>query len=104
MFDTRFAGHWKEPVILGTVAGLGYVSKIQWPYGKNYEHSLRLLFPTTNNMAKYKTTFRGLKMLRGMEVENVTLHTNSQLVAHQAIEEFTIKEPKNLCRVARRTI
>lgn len=62
--------------------------KIQSIDGKNYEHSFRFLFPTSNNIVDYEATIHGLKMLWGMKGERVMLHTDSQLVAHQAIDNF----------------
>lgn len=45
-------------------------------------------------MAEYEVTLYDMKMSRGLGVENVTRHTDLQLVARQSTEEFIAKEPQ----------
>lgn len=68
--------------------------KIRSPDGRSYEHSFRLLFLATNNVFEYEAVLHGLKMIRRLGATNVTVRTDSQLVAHQASKEFAIKEPQ----------
>ena len=75
-----------------TSSGIGV--KIHSPDEKNYEHSIRLHFPASNNVAEYEAAIHGLKLLRTLGAEKVTLRTDSQLVARQNTGEFACKEPQ----------
>jgi len=69
-------------------------NKVQTRSRTNYEHSFCLHIPATNNVAEYETVLHVLKMVHSLGTTNVTLLTDSQLVAYLASKEFMAKEPQ----------
>ncbi|KAI0495533.1 hypothetical protein KFK09_021834 [Dendrobium nobile] len=70
----------------GAGAGILLIS----PQKITLEYGLRLKFPTTNNVAEYEALIAGLKLAIDCEVQNLVVHTDSQLVASQVEGEFEI--------------
>ncbi|KAI0529371.1 hypothetical protein KFK09_001920 [Dendrobium nobile] len=58
------------------------------------EYGLRLKFSTTNNTAEYEAVIVGLRLAIDCEVQNLIVHTDSQLVASQVEGEFDIHNPQ----------
>src|SRR6266487_3749988 len=60
------------------------------------EVSLGLSFPTTNNQAEYEAFLAGLRLAEDMGAEEITIFTDSQLVASQVSGEYQTKEERLL--------
>ncbi|GAU31790.1 hypothetical protein TSUD_22360 [Trifolium subterraneum] len=60
------------------------------------EVSLGLSFPTTNNQAEYEAFLAGLRLAEDMGAEEITIFTDSQLVASQVSGEYQTKEERHL--------
>jgi ribonuclease HI len=61
--------------------------------GLQVEQSLRFAFPTTNNQAEYEACIAGLLTASDLGAEEVTVHSDSQLVVSQISGEYQTKEP-----------
>ncbi|PKU85753.1 RNA-directed DNA polymerase [Dendrobium catenatum] len=73
----------------GAGAGILLIS----PQEVTLEYGLRLKFPATNNMAEYEALIAGIKLAIDCKVQNLVVHTDSQLVAFQVEGEFEIHNP-----------
>ncbi|KAI0520318.1 hypothetical protein KFK09_007790 [Dendrobium nobile] len=58
------------------------------PQQVTFEYGLRLKFPATNNVAEYEALIAGIRLAIDYEVQNLMIHTDSQLVASQVEGEF----------------
>ena len=54
----------------------------------------RLKFKVTNNQAEYEACIFGLKALRSMGAEEVTVYRDSMLVVKQVSKEWEVKEDR----------
>ncbi|XP_028556944.1 uncharacterized protein LOC110115884 [Dendrobium catenatum] len=83
----------------GVRAGILLIS----PQEVTLEYGLRLKFPATNNMAEYEALITWLKLAIDCEVQNLVVHTDSQLVAFQVEGEFEIHNPQQAqyCKIAK---
>ena len=53
------------------------------PKGEKFHYVLRLMFPCTNNAAKYEALLRGLRMAKEMSLSRVRCFGDSDLVAQR---------------------
>ncbi|XP_020687591.1 uncharacterized protein LOC110103278 [Dendrobium catenatum] len=60
------------------------------------EYELRLKLPATNNIAEYEALIAGLRLAIDCEVQDLVVHTDSQLVASQANYALQ-KVPSGIC-------
>ena len=56
-------------------------------------YSFRLNFNATNNMADYEALLTGMKLAKAVGAEVLNLRSDSQLVVHQFVEIYEVKEP-----------
>ncbi|GAU44863.1 hypothetical protein TSUD_329190 [Trifolium subterraneum] len=73
-------------------SGVGVV--LEGPEGVLIEQSLRFTFKASNNQAEYETLIAGMKLAEEMEVQELKVHSDSQLVANQISGEFQTKDPQ----------
>ncbi|KAI0510524.1 hypothetical protein KFK09_011128 [Dendrobium nobile] len=73
----------------GAGAGILLIS----PQKATLEYGLRLKFPATNNVAEYEALIAGLRLAIDCEVQDLVVHTDSQLVASQVEGEFDTHNP-----------
>ncbi|KAI0522352.1 hypothetical protein KFK09_004731 [Dendrobium nobile] len=64
------------------------------PQQVSLEYGLRFKFPATNNVAEYEALIAGLRLAINCEVQNLIIHTDSQLIASQVEGEFDIHNPQ----------
>lgn len=62
--------------------------------GIELEYSIRLNFPTSNNVADYEALVLGLKIARLLKICNLKVYSDSQLIVNQANEEYATKDER----------
>jgi len=50
------------------------------PEGEPLEYSLRIIFPSSNNVVEYEALIVGLRLARKLEVTQLIAHRDSQLI------------------------
>jgi ribonuclease HI len=73
-------------------AGVGVV--IYDPSGAIVEKLGQALPESTNNVAEYKAFITGLKLARKLGIKNLSIRTDSELVAKQISGEYKIRKPE----------
>ena len=73
-------------------AGIGVI--LITPEGEMIPMVKRLKFEVMNNKAEYEACIFGLKALRSVGAENVTINGDSMLVVKQASKEWKVKEDR----------
>lgn len=61
------------------------------PEGRRISYALRLAFKATHNEGEYEAMIIGLKLAREIEINEITIHSDSQLVVNQITGEFQTK-------------
>ncbi|MDQ4222780.1 ribonuclease HI family protein, partial [Pseudomonas aeruginosa] len=61
------------------------------PEGRRISYALRLAFKATNNEAEYEAMIISLKLVREIGINEISIHSDSQLVVIQITEEFQAK-------------
>ena len=59
---------------------------------KEFKYSIKFKFLITNNMAEYEALLSGLRLVKKIWAERVTLFTDSQLIAQQVMGEYGVKD------------
>ncbi|XP_020686072.1 uncharacterized protein LOC110102197 [Dendrobium catenatum] len=72
-------------------AGAGILLISLWK--ATLEYGLRLKFPATNNVVEYEALIAGLRLAIDCEVQDLVVHTDSQLVSSQVEGEFDAHNP-----------
>ncbi|XP_020689428.2 uncharacterized protein LOC110104595, partial [Dendrobium catenatum] len=65
------------------------------PQKATLEYGLRLKFPATNNVAEYEALIAGLRLAIDCEVQDLVVHTDSQLVASQIVKTLLAQIAKH---------
>ncbi|KAA3483317.1 protein NYNRIN-like [Gossypium australe] len=60
--------------------------------GNEWQYGLSFGFQTSNNTTKYEGLIFGLQLVRQLGAKNLTIHTDSQLVAKQIHNEYKVRE------------
>lgn len=61
------------------------------PEGRKISYALSLAFKATNNEAEYEALIIGLKLAREIGINEISIHSDSQLVVNQVTGEFQAK-------------
>ncbi|CAL9023425.1 unnamed protein product, partial [Prunus brigantina] len=56
------------------------------------EYALRFKFHASNNEAEYEALLAGLRLAKEMGARQIQIFSDSQLVVHQVIQDFTAKD------------
>uniref|UniRef100_A0A2N9H5N8 Uncharacterized protein n=1 Tax=Fagus sylvatica TaxID=28930 RepID=A0A2N9H5N8_FAGSY len=64
------------------------------PEKDKFEYALQLRFCATNNEAEYEALLAGLKLAKSVEIENLTVKSDSQLIVGQVKGEYEAKEDR----------
>ncbi|CAA0805864.1 Rho GTPase-activating protein 7, partial [Striga hermonthica] len=73
-------------------AGAGIV--LADPENRLFCHSVKFLFPETNNEAEYEALLSGLKLAESMNVTHLKVFSDSQLLVNQINGSYEVKEPR----------
>jgi ribonuclease HI/transposase InsO family protein len=74
----------------GASVGLLFIS----PLGKHLRYVLRLLFPASNNVAKYEALVNGLRIAIELGIQRLDAHGDSQLVIDQVMKNSHCRDRK----------
>lgn len=74
--------------------GLGVGVLFVSSHGYTIPKSYKLLFPCTNNIAKYEALTNGLKMAIEWRITELHIYGDSQLIINQVNEEYQTKDEK----------
>ncbi|XP_074336124.1 uncharacterized protein LOC141673288 [Apium graveolens] len=72
-------------------SGAGLILKS--PDGYIIQTAISFGFPTTNNQAEYEALIAGLKFSGTLRVQNLNIHSDSQIVVKQTNDEYIVKYP-----------
>lgn len=64
------------------------------PDGFTIQQAITFTFSATNNQAEYEALISGLKLCTSLGVQNLTIHSDSQIVVKQTTGEYLAKDPK----------
>ncbi|CAA0810887.1 Polynucleotidyl transferase- ribonuclease H-like superfamily protein, partial [Striga hermonthica] len=73
-------------------AGVGIV--LANPENRLFCHSVKFLFPATNNEAEYEALLSGLNLAESMNVKQLKFFSDSQLLVNQINGLYEVKEPR----------
>ncbi|CAA0817302.1 Polynucleotidyl transferase- ribonuclease H-like superfamily protein, partial [Striga hermonthica] len=73
-------------------AGVGIV--LADPENRLFCHSVKFLFPATNNEAEYEALLSGLNLAESMNVRHLKVFSDSQLLVNQINGSYKVKEPR----------
>ncbi|KAL6210705.1 hypothetical protein ACLB2K_015937 [Fragaria x ananassa] len=74
-------------------AGSGVVLVLTTPRNDELEYALRFNFKASNNETEYEVLIAGLRIAKELETTKVRVHSDSQLVVNQVLEEYQAKDP-----------
>ncbi|CAL8175083.1 unnamed protein product [Prunus armeniaca] len=72
--------------------GCGAGLVLTTPDGAKVEYALRFNFKTFNNEAEYEALLAGLWLAKSMSAQQVSIHSDSQLIVNQITVDFTVKD------------
>ena len=61
---------------------------LEIPTGEKVNYALRLEFLASNNEAEYKALLAGLRLAKKVRVEQIKIHSDSQLVINQTNGDY----------------
>lgn len=64
------------------------------PEGEELKFAIHFKCSLSNNKAEYEAMLKAVQMMVAMNVKNVTVLTDSQLVAQQVLGNFEVKEDR----------
>ncbi|KAH7861387.1 hypothetical protein Vadar_025452 [Vaccinium darrowii] len=67
-------------------SGVGIILVV--PYETTHEHALKLNFSALNNEAEYDALIVGLKIAKGLDIEDLVVYSDSKLVVNQVSGEY----------------
>ncbi|GMH25139.1 hypothetical protein Nepgr_026982 [Nepenthes gracilis] len=73
--------------------GSGARVVIRIPDGFEMKYSLRLIFPTTNNIAEYKALLVGLRLAKECSAKRLAIYNDSKLIVNQVNWSFEASNP-----------
>ncbi|GMH09059.1 hypothetical protein Nepgr_010899 [Nepenthes gracilis] len=73
-----------------TQSGSGAGVILRTPEGMEILYSLRLSFPTTNNVAEYEALLAGLRLARECSAKYVAIYSDSELMVNQVRGDFEV--------------
>ncbi|XP_070049777.1 uncharacterized protein [Nicotiana tomentosiformis] len=76
--------------------GVGIGAVLVLEMGQHYPVSTKLRFSYTNNMTEYEACILGLKLAIDMNVQELLIIGDSNLLVHQVLEEWVIKNTEIL--------
>ncbi|XP_034225508.1 uncharacterized protein LOC117635271 [Prunus dulcis] len=89
-FDIRYQPRTAQKGQAG--AGVGIVLSL--PEGVDLEYSVRLNFPTSNNVAEYEVLVLGLQLARTLKVGRLVVHSDSRLIVSHITDEYATKDER----------
>nr|XP_011459735.1 PREDICTED: uncharacterized protein LOC105350069 [Fragaria vesca subsp. vesca] len=72
-------------------SGAGLV--LTTPQNDELKYALRFNFKASNNEVEYEALIAGLRIAKELEATQVRVHSDSQLMVNQVLEEFQAKDP-----------
>ena len=72
--------------------GVGVGLQLKGPTGEIVEQAIRVDFPTSNNETEYEAILTGIDLAQSISLENLLIHSDSQLVVRQVNGEYETRD------------
>ncbi|KFK29522.1 hypothetical protein AALP_AA7G145500 [Arabis alpina] len=93
--ERALSGEWQLHVDgSSSQSGFGVGIRLTSPIGEILEQSFRLGFKASNNEAEYEAILAGMRFARALNIEEISVFSDSQLVVSQFSDEYVTKDKR----------